>query len=136
MAREVSLKSDQFTTIEEFDEAMEFLDFKIRDIETRILEWQTRAAVENVYADREWWVRAKFALKTAKAQRSAMQNRKGVFSRSEKRRLHAAQNESRERAFIDVCREVLPKEQYAALWDRVDARFGAAAVAAQRETSE
>jgi len=125
MGKEPNLNPDTFTTESEFDDALEHIDRTIRTIESQVLEAKGLAKKDRVYSDPSWWSRVNYALKRARAQRSAMQNRRGVFTRAQKKQVHGVEQGNRQRVFIDLCREMMSREQWLELWRRVDERIGA-----------
>lgn len=59
--------------------------------------------------------------------RQALQNRRGEISRAAKKAATTTDQETRERLFIEAAREILDRDIYVSIWDRVDRRAQAVA---------
>lgn len=70
--------------------------------------------------DQAWLAESKIALRDGRAIRHQLTLRKAAIARSEKEAARLALEATRERIFIQACRDVLPKQTYQLLWDRVD----------------
>lgn len=67
-----------------------------------------------------WITQINLALKKGKATKHQLTLKRSALKRADKEARLAQKEALRERMFIDACREMLPRETYAALWDRVD----------------
>lgn len=103
-------------TIEEIDTAM-----------TEVVEMLTAVEIDRgdeiamLAADRDegFLARTNAALRTLRASRVALQNRRTTLTRQAKEAANAARNANRQQRFIDAAKAVLPRETYQSLWDRV-----------------
>ena len=64
------------------------------------------------------------AFRLTKAKKQKLARKRADLARSLKEAEQVANNRDRMQLFIDVCRQMLPKETYAALWERVDLMDG------------
>jgi len=118
----------------EFDkedaDTAEELDAKMNTLDEAIEALELDRADENAKHDTRdiaWCVEATAALKRVKAVRHALSLKKAAINRAEKEKRRLEMEGTRERMFIDACREILPKETYQMLWTRVDRQFVEAA---------
>jgi len=96
--------------LKRLDEAMESIEWDRADETAKLLELR----------DVTWIVEANAAIKRIKAVRHNLSVKKAAILRAEKEARRLEMEGTRERMFIDACREVLPKETYQMLWNRVD----------------
>lgn len=70
--------------------------------------------------DLKWIAQANAALRRIRSSRHQLSIKRAAILREEKDRARASGERTRERLFISACREILPRETYLILWDRVD----------------
>lgn len=101
-------------SIDECDWLRHELTLDVADLEKAINVARAKAA-HGVYSDPEWYHSTNQLLRETKAMLQALQARRGQLSREGRERL--------ERAFVDVAKEVLPRETFHRLMDRAEARI-------------
>lgn len=77
---------------------------------------------ENV-RDLVWLAQSNASLRRVRSVRHALSIKKAALLRAEKDRIRLAGESTRERLFVAACREMLPRETYLMLWNRVDRQF-------------
>jgi hypothetical protein len=115
------IEPDEFTTLTEFDKAIKFVAEECTRIEMQVTSAKGAAIQYGEYADSDWYARANAALRIAKAMKQELARKRADLARTIKDAQHVARSRTREKMFIDACREMLPHETYAAVWLRVDA---------------
>jgi hypothetical protein len=83
------------------------LTAEMDEIRTQIEDAKAKAASTGDYADREWFRRAKYALRAKGRLHQQLQYRLGVL-----RKERSTQSTEVEKQFVNVAREVLPDEQF------------------------
>jgi hypothetical protein len=83
------------------------LTAEMDEIRTQIEDAKAKAAATGDYADREWFRRAKYALRAKGRLHQQLQYRLGVL-----RKERSTQSTEVEKQFVNVAREVLPDEQF------------------------
>ena len=73
--------------------------------------------------DLVWLAQSNAALRRVRSVRHALSIKKAALLRAEKERIRLAGDATRERLFVAACREILPRETYLMLWNRVDRQF-------------
>lgn len=116
MANVKAIDPDEFTTLAEFDDAIDFVAEECAKIEQQLLAVKGAAVQRGEYADADWYARANMALRLTKAKKQTLARKRADLSRS----LKEAKQSDRTQLFVVACREMLPKETYTALWQRVD----------------
>lgn len=104
-------------TVSEIDEVIEAIDSAMDALEADKADEMTKA---EPFRDLVWIAKASSAAKRVKGVRHNLMTKKNLINKAMKEKERLAREEVRERMFIDACREMLSKETYAALWDRVD----------------
>ena len=114
------IRPEEFTTLEEFDEAIEFVDEECGHIEMQINSARGAAAQYGEYSDSDWYARATLALRLARSKKQKLAKKRAALAIMLKEQKHRERDLNRERIFINLCRDELPREQYLSLWKRVD----------------
>lgn len=104
-------------TLEKIEEDIKVLDEAMHAAE---IDKVDELSKHELRRDIIWITQINLALKKAKATKHQLTLKRSAITRAEKEVKLAEKEAVRERMFIDACREILPRETYLALWDRVD----------------
>ena len=114
----------QFETAREMIEnAMRGLDDVLNSIRSQLDAAHERKRAHGEYADADWWRRANSALRYNGRRRQELQSKLGQLNRRRKQlsiTMAQPRERSRDRAFIDAARALLPSETFARLWQLAD----------------
>ncbi len=110
----------EFTTLAEFDDAIDVVNEECTRIEQQLNEAKGNAIQYGEYSEAGWYAKATTAMKIAKALKQKLARKRADLAFRLRQEAHQKINDDRHRQFIAACRDMLPKEQYAALWQAVD----------------
>ncbi len=114
------INPSQFTTLDEFDDAIDFVNEECTHIEQQLMESKGAALKYGDYSDPEWFSKAYSASKIARALKQKLARKRADFIRQMKTEEHKKTDAERSKGFIHACRQMLSKEQYLAIWQAVD----------------
>lgn len=117
LARRPEINAATVETVQEVDAHLAWLTARINAV-TADREDETAMAAGD--RDEGFLAATGNALRLMRGQRMALQTRRGEISKAEKLAALAIRDSRRERLFIDAAREVLDKDTFLRLWDRVD----------------
>lgn len=104
-------------TLGEIEEDIKVLDDAMEAAEIDKADELTK---HDLRRDIVWITQVNVALKKAKATKHQLTLKRSAITRAAKEAASKEKEAVRERMFIDACREMLPRETYLAIWDRVD----------------
>lgn len=102
---------------ENLDERELRLQGEIADIKAQIEGASARAASSGDYSDRDWYIRAKHALRHRTIEHQQVLKMIGERNRNIRKQRH----EAAERRFIQICRNRLPQDVFNRIWDEFTA---------------
>lgn len=124
LANRPDIGVDAIQTVEAIDATLSWLGERIVAVEN---DRNDEIAVPSPERDEGFMAATNTLLKSMRAQRSALQIRRGQISREARRAIAAERDSRRERMFVDAAREILPKATFEAIWARVDRQMAEAA---------
>lgn len=114
------INPSEFTALDEFDDAIDFVNEECNHIEQQIMEAKASALKYGDYSDPEWFSKACSANKIARALKQKLARKRADFVRELKAEEHKKTEIERTKGFIHACRQMLSKEQFLAVWQAVD----------------
>lgn len=120
MAIDGEFDGDDIDSLDEINQHLVTLQDAIESIE---IDKADELSKKESVRDLKWIAQANAALRRIRSSRHQLSIRRAAILREEKDRARTLGERTRERLFISACREVLPRETYLMLWDRVDRKF-------------
>ena len=117
LERRPSIEPEKLGTVAEVDDATAWL---VERISAMTADREEEIALAPGDRDEGFLAATGNALRLMRAQRQALQNRRGALTRAERALAHTPRQETRERLFIEAAREQLDRETFRAIWDLVD----------------
>jgi hypothetical protein len=105
------------TSVEEVDHQMAWL---VERIEAVTYDREDEITLRAIDRDEGFMAASGNALRQMKGIRQLLQNRRGELSRAAKKAEIKIRDDSRPQLFVDMAREVLDRDTFLAIWERVD----------------
>jgi hypothetical protein len=112
-----NIRPEDINDLPAADTAMEWLRLRIDAVTT---DREDEIALPAGERDEAFLAATGSLLRTMRGRRQAVQTKRGEISRSQKLAVQHARDGNRLQLFANAAREILPKETYMLLWDRVD----------------
>lgn len=110
----------EFTTLAEFDDAIDIVNEECTHIEQQLNEAKGNAVQYGEYSEASWYAKATTAMKIARCLKQKLARKRADLAERLRAERNKQENENRERGFINACRHMLTKEQYLSIWEAVD----------------